>query len=156
MATPTVKGHAYAAKPVVFAMNLTTKVSPACTWTVSSRSLVVKVTSGADRVWSTQQCTGAVPRQTVVVRQDHPVTVDLSWNGQRSDSGCTRTTTWAQPGYYHAVAAAFGADPVDTQFALQLMPRRTVTASPSPNGKSTKGAAGARPTASAKATPRHH
>lgn len=141
VASPSVNGRAYAGKPVILTTTLTTKESPACTWTTSAASLALKLTSGSDRVWSTQQCTDAVPRQTVVVRKDHPLTISIVWNGQRSDTDCTRTTTWAEPGFYHAVAAALGADPTDRQFELLPPPRPTVTKTPTPD-------------ASASATPR--
>lgn len=137
VATPSVKGTAYAGTSVVFTMTLATVVSPACTWVVSAQSLVVKVTSGSDRVWSTQECVGAVPKQSVVVRKDHPVAVSVVWNGQRSDSDCTRSTAWAEPGYYHVVAASYGADPIDVQFELQSPPRPTITATPTPEKKPT-------------------
>jgi hypothetical protein len=137
VATPSVKGSAYAGRPVVFRLALTTKESPACTWTVSPRAVVVEVTSGSDRVWSTQQCPGAVPKQEVVVRRDHPVTVTVAWNGQRSDEGCTRSTTWAETGSYQVTAAAFGSDPADEQFQLLTPPARTVTKSPKPRQKGT-------------------
>ena len=135
--TPSVKGAAYAGRPVVFEMNLTTKVSPACDWDVTAESLVVRITSGSDRVWSTQDCFGAVPRQSVVVRKDQPVSVTVVWNGQRSDAECTRTTPWAAPGYYHVVAAAFGAEPTDVQFPLLAPPRATITATPTPTSTPT-------------------
>ena len=79
---------------------------------------MVKVTSGEDRFWSTQDCGGAVPKQSVVVRREAPTTVSMAWNGLRSDADCSRTTSWAEPGYYHVVAAAFGAEPTDVQFRL--------------------------------------
>ena len=135
--TPSVKGAAYAGRPVVFEMSLTTKVSPACDWDVTAESLVVRITSGSDRVWSTQDCFGAVPRQSVVVRKDQPVSVTVVWNGQRSDAECTRTTPWAEPGYYHVVAAAFGAEPTDVQFPLLAPPRATITATPTPTSTPT-------------------
>jgi hypothetical protein len=132
VATPSVKGTAYAGHSVVFTMTLTTLSSPACTWDVSSKVMAVKVTSGSDRIWSTQECSGAVPRQSVVVRKDHPVDVSVAWNGQRSDSDCTRSTAWAEPGYYHVVAASFGAEPIDVQFELRSPVPRTITATPTP------------------------
>jgi hypothetical protein len=117
---------------VVFTLTLTTRVSPACTWQVSPRALVVKVTSGSDRIWSTQECAAAVQKEPVVVRKDVATTVRVGWNGQRSDSDCSRSTPWAEPGYYHVVAAAYGADPVDVQFQLHRPVPRTITATPSP------------------------
>jgi hypothetical protein len=146
VATPSVKGAAYAGRPVVFRLALTTKESPACTWTVSPGAVVVKVTAGSDRVWSTQQCRGAVPKQAVVVRKDHPATVRVAWNGQRSDDDCTRSTSWAEPGLYHVVAAAFGSDPTDEQFQLLTPPAPTVTKTPKPEQKGRAG--GSTPTAS--------
>ena len=97
--------------------------------------MAVKVTSGSDRIWSTQECSGAVPKQSVVVRKDHPVDVSVAWNGQRSDSDCTRSTAWAEPGYYHVVAASFGAEPVDVQFELKSPVPQTITATPTPSEK---------------------
>jgi hypothetical protein len=138
VATPSVQGPAYAGRSVRLTMTLTTKVSPACTWDVSAESLAVKVTSGSDRIWSSQQCVAAVPKQSVVVRKDHPVAVAMVWNGQRSDSDCTRTTAWAEPGFYHVIAASFGADPVDQQFELQSPVPRTITATPTPKSKAKK------------------
>ena len=156
VATPSVKGTAYAGHPVVFTMTLTTQVSEACTWDVSSRTMVVKVTSGTDRIWSTQECGGAVPKQSVVVRRDTPTTVAVGWNGQRSDTDCTRSTAWAEPGYYHVIAASFGADPIDVQFELKSPVPRTITATPTPENTpsaSPKGSPSASTSASTSASP---
>jgi hypothetical protein len=148
VATPSVKGTAYAGHSVVFTMTLTTLTSPACTWDVSSRALVVKVTSGIDRIWSTQECSGAIPKQSVVVRKDHPVEVSVAWNGQRSDRDCTRSTAWAEPGYYHVIAASFGAEPIDVQFALESPVPRTITATPTPTKDPKKATQSSSPSAS--------
>lgn len=154
VATPTLKHTPYAGKPVVFAMQLTTRTTEACDWTVSARSLVVRVTSGHDRIWSTQQCAGAVPKEDVVVRKDTPATVNVAWNGQRSDTGCSRSTAWAEPGYYYATAAAFGSDPVDEQFRLRTPTRPTVTAKPTPDSsKSARAHPTSSPTAEATSKP---
>ncbi len=151
VAVPSVTGPAVAARPVVLTLTLTTRTSPACSWEVSPSSLVVKITSGPDRIWSTQDCRNAVQKQVVVVRKDVPTTVSVVWNGQRSDADCTRSTSWAGPGYYHAVAAAFGADPMDVQFRLARPVRPTVTATPTPSASPT-GTATAKP--SAKSSPK--
>lgn len=122
--------HAYAGQGVQVALNLTTVDAPACNWEVTPRSVVLKITSGSDRVWSTQDCPRAVMPASVVVRKDHQTKVNVVWNGQRSDSECSRTTSWALPGYYHAIAAAFGSEPTDTQFYLGTPPRPTITPTP--------------------------
>jgi hypothetical protein len=130
VATPEVPGDAYAGGSVRFRVTLTTRESPACTWTVSPTTMVVKLVSGQDRIWSSQDCPAAVPSTEVVVRKDFTTDVDVVWRGQRSDSTCSRTTAWAQPGWYHVQAAAFGSEPSDVQFELEPPVRPTVTATP--------------------------
>jgi hypothetical protein len=150
--SPSVTPPAYGGKPVLLTMTLTTRQSPACTWVVSADSLVVKVTSGEDRIWSTQQCRGAVPKREVVVRRDAAATVVVAWNGQRSDAECSRYTDWALPGFYHVTAAAFGADPLDEQFELVPPLRPTVTRTPSPS-ESTSGSPAGGPSTGGAARP---
>lgn len=140
---PRVVGTAYAGSPVTFRLDLTTLESPACTWTVSPGSLVVKLTSGADRVWSTQDCKAAVRREPVVVRRDAVTSVHVTWHGQRSDGSCSRTTSWAEPGFYHVAAAALGAEPSDFQFELQRPQPATITPSPEPDHSRKHGNGGA-------------
>ncbi len=135
--SPSVEGDPIAGLDVTFALTLTTLESPACTWTVSPDTVVLKLTSGSDRIWSTQDCPAAVSRQDVVVRKDHATTVRVTWSGQRSDVDCSRTTQWAQPGYYFATAAALGAEPESRQFQLLSPPRPTIT--PTPTVKPKKG-----------------
>jgi hypothetical protein len=135
VATPKVKGTAYAAHRVTFRIKLTTLESPACTWRVSPSTLAVKLVSGSDRIWSSQDCPAAVPTTDVVVRKDHPAKVDVHWRGRRSDSTCSQIPDWALPGWYHIEAAAFGAEPTDVQFELEWPVSRTITATPKPEKK---------------------
>lgn len=133
---PTVDGDAFAGQDVVVTLNLTTEESPACTWEVSPESVVLKLTSGEDRIWSTQDCPEAVPTESVVVRQADVTQVEVTWPSRRSDDDCT-PGDWAMPGYYHAEAAALGGEPEDEQFHLLTPPRPTITATPKPTKKDT-------------------
>lgn len=133
---PKVKGVPYAGNRVTFRLKLTTLETPACTWRVAPSTLAIKLVSGSDRIWSSQDCPAAVPTTEVVVRKDHPAKVDVHWRGQRSDSACSRTTPWALPGWYHVQAAAFGAEPVDEQF--ELLPPVPVTITPTPKPEKKK------------------
>jgi hypothetical protein len=112
-----------------------TGIRPACTFSVSSRTLAAKITSGADRIWSTQDCPSAVKPASIVVRSAEPTTVVIPWSGRRSDDECSRTTAWALPGYYHVTAAVIGSEPADAQFRLQLGPRPVVTKTAKPKTK---------------------
>jgi len=112
-----------------------TGTKPACTFTVSSDTLVAKVTSGADRVWTTQDCPASIKSASVVVRSAAPTQVVVSWSGRRSDDQCSRATPWALPGYYHLAAAAIGSEPGDAQFQLTSPPRPVVTKTARPKVK---------------------
>ena len=108
---------------------------PACTWTASARSMVVKIISGEDRIWSSQQCP-RLPEQAVVVRSAVATTVVLVWNGRRSDTDCTSEAAgFALPGSYHVVSAALGGEPTDVQFLLTRPPGEVVTRTPKPKPK---------------------
>ncbi|MGN6130572.1 MAG: hypothetical protein ACTHOK_09575 [Nocardioidaceae bacterium] len=137
-ASPKVVGDVYAGSPVTFTVRLHTTTSPACYWKVNPRRLVVRLTSGSDRIWSTQDCPHAVPTERVVVRNDHYTPVEVTWHGQRSDGTCSRTTPWAQPGYYHVQTAVLGSEPAEVQFVLRKPQPETITPSPSPEPKKAK------------------
>jgi hypothetical protein len=115
-----------------------TGIRPACTFSVSSRTIAARITSGKDRIWSTQDCPSAVKATMVVVRNAEPTTVVVPWSGRRSDEDCTKSTAWALPGYYHLTAAVIGSEPGDTQFRLQLGPREVITKTAKPKKKHAK------------------
>jgi len=112
-----------------------TGIRPACTFAVTSRTLVARITSGKDRIWSTQDCPGAITPGTVVVRSATPTDVVVTWSGRRSDDDCTRATDWAVPGYYHLNAAVIGSEPGEVQFRLTSPPRAIITKTAHPRKK---------------------
>lgn len=139
--TPKIKDVAYAGSVVHLRLKVTTTGNPACTWTVSPETLVVKITSGDDRIWSSQDCSDAIPQTDVVARKDVPAKVDMGWRARRSDAGCTPQRDWAKPGFYHVTTAAFGAEPTSVQFELQppVAPTKTVTPKPEKDKNKDKG-----------------
>ena len=122
--------RASAGDAVAISLLFTTKLSEACTFAVSPRTIVLKLTSGDDRIWSSQECPRAVSTTTVVARKTEPGVAAVTWNGQRSNDGCTRAAGWALPGYYHAEAAVLGSEPTDVQFLLGPAEARTITPKP--------------------------
>jgi hypothetical protein len=108
----------------------------ACTWTVSPQSVVVKIISGDDRIWSSQQCPRLVPQEAVVVRSAVATKVVFVWNGRRSDEDCTSDSAgFALPGSYHVISAALGGEPSDVQFLLTRPAQERVTVTPKPKQK---------------------
>ncbi|MDO7868564.1 hypothetical protein [Nocardioides jiangxiensis] len=103
----------------------------ACTFTFSPESVVVKIESGSDSIWSSQQCS-VLPTQDLVVRAAKPAAATFTWNGHRSDATCSRSTAWALPGTYHAIAATLGGEPTDTAFELTRPPTVVVTKTAKP------------------------
>lgn len=114
-----------------------TGAEPACTWTFSQQTVALKITSGSDEVWSSQQCR-TLPNRDIVVRSAVERRIALTWDGRRSDDGCTDRRGWARPGYYHVVVAALGGEPSDGQFRLTRPPTEVVTVTPKPEPKPKK------------------
>lgn len=117
---------------VEIALDLRSISAEACTWRVSPRTLTLKVTSGRDDIWSTQDCPRFVPTQDVVVRKAESTRVTVAWAGRRSDEDCSRQTDYAMPGYYHVAAAALTGEPAKTQFELLAPSAPTVTQTATP------------------------
>lgn len=115
---------------VPITLNVTSKESPACTFEVSPSTVVLRITSGSDKIWSSQQCAGVMPTVTVVARPEKAGTTVVNWRGRRSDDTCSRQAGWAMPGYYHMQAAPLGGNPTDVQFKLGAPVAKTITPKP--------------------------
>jgi hypothetical protein len=115
-----------------------TRLTAACTWRVSPDSLTLKITSGSDLIWTSQQCPRTIPSEDLVLRSSKPTRLTVIWSGKRSDDECSKDTRWAMPGWYHVAVAPLGGEPQDVQFRLVYPQAPVVTASPSPKQKDTK------------------
>lgn len=138
---PAVQPPAVAGQDVTVLLEITSRTAAACYWEVSDDSVVLRLSSGDDRIWSSQDCPAAVPTEEVVVRRAdsrRTASVPVVWSGQRSDSRCSRTTSWANPGWYHATAAALSGEPTDEQFELVAPVAPTITPTPSPDADDPK------------------
>jgi len=129
--TPSVAKGAEAGRDVKLRLSLQTNTSEACTWQVSRSTVVVRISQGGQQVWSTQQCPGAVPAESVVVRRAVATVVELTWEEAReSRAHCMRRTDWAMPGDYTISAAPMGGEPAEAAFTLGKTTRETKTVSP--------------------------
>lgn len=137
VATPAIT-EAPGGSDVPITLNLRTRVTEACTWTVSPDTLTVTITSGSDAIWSSRECPAAVVPQDVVVRQAVDAPVVITWNARRSDEECSALTEWALPGYYHVEAAALAGEPTEVQFELVRPASEVITKTVTP--KPQKGA----------------
>ena len=127
-----------AGRDITLVLDLSTIRSPACTWALSRQSLALKITSGADLIWTSVQCGRAIPTQDVVLRSAAPTRVKLTWNARRSEPGCPRQTQWALPGTYHLHVAALAGPPQDLTFLLAAPTPAEVTQTAHPHQHKTK------------------
>ena len=121
-----------AGRDVAIVLNLQMGVTEACTWRVSPESVTVNVYAGADDVWFSRECPGAVPTQDVVIRREVATPVTMVWSSRRSDQYCTDRTAWALPGPYGVEAAALEGEPTDVAFELVAPVAAVVTQTAEP------------------------
>jgi hypothetical protein len=90
----------------------------ACTLPITPDSLVARITSGSDVVWSSDDCPDALLAKEVVVRHDPPTVYSFEWNGHRSTQGCATSGDVAPPGKYTLEAAFVSGDPHEAFFTI--------------------------------------
>ena len=124
---------------ITLVLDVSTLTSPACTWTLSRRTLALKITSGPDLIWTSVECGRAIPTQDLVLRSVAPSRVKLTWSARRSEPGCPRLTEWALPGTYHLHVAALAGQPQDLTFLLSAPSPAEVTRTAHPHQHHQKG-----------------
>jgi hypothetical protein len=91
-------------------LKLTSAGVPACTLAVTPDTLALRITSGSDVVWTSDECPNALLARELVVRAHQPTVYTFDWNGYRSTPSCAKPGSVAEPGGYWAEAALIGAD----------------------------------------------
>jgi hypothetical protein len=91
-------------------LSLTSLDGAVCTLQITPASMVLRVTSGSDVVWTSDDCPNLLPARQVVVRSDPAALYTWSWDGHRSVQGCVSPGSVAGPGRYEVEAALVGAD----------------------------------------------
>lgn len=123
-----------AGQDIKLVFDISTITTPACNWRLSSKTLALKITSGADLIWTTTQCPAAIPTEDLVLRSDIPTRVKIFWNARRSEPGCPKLTDWARLGGYHLHVAALAGEPQDIYFGLVAPTPPEVTQTVQPHG----------------------
>lgn len=90
----------------------------ACTLPITPDSLVARITSGADVVWSSADCPDALLAKQVVVRSDPATVYSVDWNARRSTPNCATEGQVAPPGGYWVEAALVGGEPHKAYFDI--------------------------------------
>lgn len=102
-----------------FTFAVTNGGDAACTVDAGSGNLVVTVTSGEDRIWSSTDCVEAPGEQILLLDRDARHQETVQWPRERSDEPCTADLPAPRPGTYQAVATFHGAQTAAAVFELR-------------------------------------
>ncbi|MEV4169360.1 MULTISPECIES: hypothetical protein [unclassified Nonomuraea] len=86
-----------------FLVTLVNTGSVMCTADVGPRAMEVRITSGADRIWSTADCVSGEGAEVKELQRGVPYVRSLEWDRRRSSSDCRATPAAALPGTYVAM-----------------------------------------------------
>jgi hypothetical protein len=88
----------------VLTIGVATRGSAPCTFDVGQANREIRVTSGNDRVWSSDDCSPGGSRQVVTLRPGAaPTSFSVTWSRKRSAPGCPSGTREAAAGTYRVV-----------------------------------------------------
>ena len=118
-ATLTGKARLKTGKANKFEISLINGSGQTCRVTVSRASFELKIYSGTDRIWSTDDCTKAVRKITTNVKPERAVAWTMKWDGRRSRDNCKKRPEIPRAGTYYATAQFTGAKPVQLRMILR-------------------------------------
>jgi hypothetical protein len=90
-------------------LNLTVRLSAVrgeCTATIDPTKLILTISSGKDRIWTTSHCRQSIPQATLILAEGKDSISTVPWDGRRSGPGCPPGRPAAKPGTY-VVQAVF-------------------------------------------------
>jgi hypothetical protein len=90
-----------------FALSVVNTGRRACTFDVGPKALLIRISSGSDRVWSSERCVDRAVPNLQLLKRGVPYLATLDWDRRRCDSD-----THAAPGTY---VIAVGASGIRTQ-----------------------------------------
>jgi hypothetical protein len=116
--TLTAKRRIVPQHPTTFQLSLINGSAQTCVARVTRKNFQLKINSGSDRIWSTDDCPSMVKTVSRKLRSEHAVAWSLTWNGKRSKSRCKSASQSLHPGRYVATAQLDGAEPVKLRMVL--------------------------------------
>ena len=102
-----------------FRLSLINGSDETCRVEVDADAFELKVYSGTDRIWSSDDCAKAVKTISKKVRSEDAVEWTMRWDGRRSRPGCKDRPEVPQAGTYFATAQLDGAEPVQLRMILR-------------------------------------
>ena len=102
---PDKRSYAPSEKPVFELLFFNVGEGP-CRFDVGSAAWKLEVSSGQDRIWSSDDCAGDEQSDMVTLQRLVPESVDATWDRTRSKPGCPTGQDKAAPGTYTVVGTA--------------------------------------------------
>ena len=113
------KQHLKVKKPTVFQLSLINGSGQTCIASITAKNFELKIYSGTDRIWSTNDCSTAIKSITKKLPAERVVEWSLAWNGRRSRDDCKNRPEIPRAGTYFATAQLDGAKPVQLRMILR-------------------------------------
>ena len=106
-------------KATVFQLSLINGSAQTCIVSITPKNFELKIYSGTDRIWSTNDCSTAIKPMTKKLPPERVVEWSLAWNGRRSRDDCKKRPEIPLAGTYFATAQLEGAKPVQLRMILR-------------------------------------
>lgn len=116
---PQVSSPVRSGEPVPVQLRITASTTRACTLNLDASSLLVAVTSGERPIWSSTQCTAAVPARSLVLQPHWSTLIEVTWSGQLARESCDSSEPVARAGSYTVQAALVEGEPGAADFELR-------------------------------------
>jgi len=102
-----------------FKLSLINGSATSCLVTVDRKNFELKIYSGTDRIWSSDDCPTAVKTRSAKIKAEDALTWSMRWDGKRSRADCKTRPEIPRPGTYFATAQLDGAKPVQLRMILR-------------------------------------
>ncbi len=102
-----------------FTVSLINGSGTSCDLDVTSDNFELKIYSGQDRIWSTDDCAKSVKTMSKTLAKEQAVEWKLTWDGRRSRAECKQRPEIPNAGTYFATAQFKGAKPVQLRMVLR-------------------------------------
>lgn len=90
-----------------------------CRLAINGKNFELKIYSGVDRIWTTDDCSTAVKPISTTLGVEESVKWTMSWDGRRSLKNCKQRSEIPRPGTYFATAQLKDAKPVQLRMTLK-------------------------------------
>jgi hypothetical protein len=101
-----------------FQLSLINRSDRTCVARITRNNFELKISSGNDRIWSSNDCPSVIKPINRKLRSEYAVAWTLTWDGMRSESDCKSVREAPDPGRYVATAQLDGATPVKLRMIL--------------------------------------